>query len=242
MEIGMGTGVGPGVGTALGGEFQLLPDTEPISILPSSLIDQEDEDVQIISNPPHSRRVYMVVNDEVGNSAAPASMAHIKRKKVEAGGSARGSSSRVLPSRLRQGGSSRGHEAVEEEEEPDDEEEGNDDEDGEDGEVELPIVEAQGGSKEAPQSETQPSAVEDEDDDSLYDPTRYLKADIIELRDVAFRGDTKEARLIKGHLLGFPEGMESSIGQINKSVLFALRPPSKECKDEVQEEDEETNL
>ena len=84
--------------------------------------------------------------------------------------------------------------------------------------------------------------MEEEDDDSLYNPTRYLKSDIIELHDVAFRGETKEAKLIKGHLLGCLKGTEPTLEQINEFALFALQPPSKEYKDEAQEEDEETDL
>ena len=53
---------------------------------------------------------------------------------------------------------------------------------------------------------------------------------------------TEEARLIKGHLLGCPKGTEPTIEQINKSALFTLRPPSKEYKDEAQEEEEEIDL
>ena len=182
----------------------------------------------------------MVIDDDVDNSAPPTLAAQVKREKVEVAGPAQGSSrGATLPPHLRRGGSSRNHEA---EEELDEEEDGNDEEDGEGGEEEPPATEAQKESQEAPQSGTQPPEVEEEDDDSLYDPTRYLKSDIIELRDVAFRGETKEARLIKGHLLGCPKSTEPTIEQINESALFALQPPSKEYKDEAQEEDEETDL
>ena len=146
----------------------------------------------------------------------------------------------TLPPHLRRGGSSRNRET--EEGGPDEEGDGNDEEDGKEGEEEPPATEAQKESQEAPQSGTQPPEVEEEYDESLYDPTRYLKSDIIKLRDVAFRGETKEARLIKGHLLGCPKGTEPTIEQINESALFTLRPPSKEYKDEAQDEDEEIDL
>ena len=239
--IGPGARVGSGTSTALGGGFQLPPATEPFSILPSSLIDQEDEDVQILTDPPHSHRVYMVVGNDVGNPAPPVLVAQVKSEKVEVAEPAQGSSrGATLPPHLRRGGSSRNREA--EEGGPDEEGDGNDEEDGKGGEEEPPATEAQKESQEAPQSGTRPPEVEEEYDDSLYDPTGYLKSDIIELRDVAFRGETKEARLIKGHLLGCPKGTEPTIEQINESALFALRPPPKEYKEEAQEEDEETDL
>ena len=60
---------------------------------------------------------------------------------------------------------------------------------GKEGEEEPPATEAQKESQEVPQSGAQPPEVEEEDDESLYNPTGYLKADIIELCDVAFRGE-----------------------------------------------------
>ena len=184
----------------------------------------------------------MVVNDNDGQ-APPVSVAHIKRERIEVGGSAQGSSSRVLPSHPGHGGSSQDRRVQEGEmdEEDDEEEDDSEDKGGEDLHEEPTPVGAQGGSQEVPQEGTQPPVEEDEDDDDLYDPTGYHKADIIDLRDGAFRDDTEEARLIKGCLLGLPEGKEPSIEQINASALFAPRPPSKEYKDEVQDEDEETN-
>ena len=239
--IGPSARVGSGASTILGGGFRLPPATEPFSVLPSSLIDQEDDDIQVLTDPPSSQRVYVVVGDDVGKPAPPALVAQIKSEKMEAAEPVRGSSrGATLPPHLRRGGSSRNRET--EEGGPDEEEDDNDEEDGKEGEEEPPVTEAQKESQEVPQSRTQPPEVEEEDDESLYDPTGYLKSDIIELRDVAFRGETEEARLIKGHLLRCPKGTEPTIEQINKSALFTLRPPSKEYKDEAQEEDEEIDL
>ena len=171
----------------------------------------------------------------------PALVAQIKSEKMEAAEPVQGSShGATLPPHLRRGGSSRDRET--EEGGLDEEGDDNDEEDGKEGEEEPLVTEAQKESQEAPQSGTQPPKVEEEYDESLYNPTGYLKSDIIELRDVAFRGETEEARLIKGHLLGCPKGTEPTIEQINKSALFTLRPPSKEYKDEAQEEDEEIDL
>ena len=177
----------------------------------------------------------MIVGDDVGKPVPPELVAQIKSEKVEATEPTRGSShGATLPPHLRRGGSSRNREA--EKVEPDD-----DEEDDKEGEEDPPVTEAQKESHETPQSGTQPPEVE-EYDESSYDPTGYLKSDIIELRDVAYRGETQEARLIKGRLLGCPEGTEPTIEQINESALFALRPPSKEYKDEAQDEDEEIDL
>ena len=222
--IGPSARVGSGTSTILGGRFRFPPATEPFSILPSSLIDQEDDDIQVLTDPPHSQRVYMVVGDDVGKPVPPTLIAQVKSKKVEVAKPARGSScGATLPPHLRRGGSSRNHET--EEGGPDEEGDGNDEEDGKESEEEPPATEAQKESQEAPQSETRPPEVEEEYDESLYDPTGYLKSDIIELHDVTFRGETKEARLIKGQLLGCPKGTEPTIEQINESALFALRPP-----------------
>ena len=141
--------------------------------------------------PPPSRRVYMVVEDEADKLVPSMSEALIKREKAEVSGLARGGSSRVLPSRLGQGGDSQGQGTQEEEEDSDDEEidEGGD---REDGGTEPPTVEAQGESQEEPRDKPQLPTI-DEEDDSLYDPSRYRKSDIIELHDIAFRGDTKES-------------------------------------------------
>ena len=50
----------------------------------------------------------------------------------------------------------------------------------------------------------------------------YLKSDIIELHDVAFRGDTEEARLIKGlNSLGVPRALSP---QLSKSMNLLFSP------------------
>ena len=107
VELGEGAKVGSGTSTAPGVGFQLPPATEPFSILPLSLIDQEDKNIQVLTNLPHSQRVYMVVDDDVDNSAPPALAAQVKREKVEVAEPARGSScGATLPPHLNQGGSS----------------------------------------------------------------------------------------------------------------------------------------
>ena len=82
--IGPSARVGSGTSTILGGRFRLPPATEPFSILPSSLIDQEDNDIQVLTDPPHSQRVCMVVGDNVGKPAPPTLVAQVKSEKVEA--------------------------------------------------------------------------------------------------------------------------------------------------------------
>ena len=95
--IGPSARVGLGASTILGGSFRPPPATEPFSVLPSSLIDQEDDDIQVLTDPPSSQRVYVVVGDDVGKPAPPALVAQIKSEKVEAAEPVRGSSRRGHP-------------------------------------------------------------------------------------------------------------------------------------------------
>ena len=72
----------------------------------------------------------------------------------------------------------------------------------------------------------------------IHDVTGYEKADIIRLRNTAFKGDMKYAKKVKGALLGLPTGSIPTLQQINLSELFALRAPQK-GKSENDDEDEE---
>ena len=72
----------------------------------------------------------------------------------------------------------------------------------------------------------------------IHDITGYEKADIIKLRNMAFKGDMKYAKKVKGVLLGLPSGSIPMIQQINSSELFALRAPQK-GKSENDDDDEE---
>ena len=147
--IGPGARVGPGMSTATGGGIQLPPTTEPFSILPSLLISQEDEDIQILTDLPNAQRVYMVVGDDDDDPPPPALVTHVKREKTEATNPARGSScGATLPAHLRRGGSSRTREV--EEEDPDNEEDDKDDEEGEGDGAEPPTPGASKESQEAP--------------------------------------------------------------------------------------------
>ena len=61
----------------------------------------------------------------------------------------------------------------------------------------------------------------------IHDITGYEKADIIKLRNMAFKGDVKYAKKVKGVLLGLSSSSIPTIQQINSSELFALRAPQK---------------
>ena len=75
-------------------------------------------------------------------------------------------------------------------------------------------------------------------DPEIHDVTGYEKADIIRLRNTAFKGNVKYAKKVKGALLGLPSGSIPTLQQINSSELFALRAPQK-GKSENDDEDEE---
>ena len=142
--IGPGIGVGSGPSTTLGGESQIRPTIEAYDILPSSLVDQEDDEVQILPDQPSSQRVYMIVGDDVGKSVPPSLVTHIKSEKTEANEPTQ--SSRVtLPPHLQRGGSSRAREVEEdgEPEEEDDDEDDEEEEDGKEGEEKPPSTEVQ---------------------------------------------------------------------------------------------------
>ena len=64
-------------------------------------------------------------------------------------------------------------------------------------------------------------------DPEIHDITNYEKVDIIRLRNMAFKGDVKYAKKVKGVLLGLPTGSIPMIRQINSSELFALCAPQK---------------
>ena len=64
-------------------------------------------------------------------------------------------------------------------------------------------------------------------DPEIHDITGYEKADIIRLRNMAFKGDMKYAKKVKGALLGLPSGSIPTIQQINSSELFALCAPQR---------------
>ena len=72
----------------------------------------------------------------------------------------------------------------------------------------------------------------------IHDVTGYEKADIIRLRNTAFKGDVKYAKKVKGALLGIPTGSIPTLQQINSSELFALHAPQK-GKSENDDDDEE---
>ena len=61
----------------------------------------------------------------------------------------------------------------------------------------------------------------------IHDITGYEKADIMKLRNTAFKGDAKYVKKVKGVLLGLPFHSIPTIQQINSSELFALRAPQK---------------
>ena len=60
----------------------------------------------------------------------------------------------------------------------------------------------------------------------IHDITSYEKADIMELRNSAFKGNASYAKRVKGTLLGLPPGSMPSSQQINSSELFALCAPT----------------
>ena len=66
----------------------------------------------------------------------------------------------------------------------------------------------------------------------------FEKADIIRLRNTAFKGNMKYVKKVKGVLLGLPSGSISTIQQINSSELFTLCAPQK-GKSENDDDDEE---
>ena len=72
----------------------------------------------------------------------------------------------------------------------------------------------------------------------IHDITGYEKADIIKLQNMAFKGNMKYAKKVKGVLLGLPSGSIPTIQQINSSELFALHAPQ-EGKSENDDDDEE---
>ena len=72
----------------------------------------------------------------------------------------------------------------------------------------------------------------------IHDITGYEKVDIIKLQNMAFKGDVKYAKKVKGVLLGLPSGSIPTIQQINSSELFALRAPQK-GKSENDDDNEE---
>ena len=75
-------------------------------------------------------------------------------------------------------------------------------------------------------------------DPEIHDITGYEKADIIRLRNSAFKDDMKYGKKVKGVLLGLPSGSIPTIQQINSSELFTLRAPQK-GKSENDDDDEE---
>ena len=75
-------------------------------------------------------------------------------------------------------------------------------------------------------------------DPEIHDITGYEKADIIKLRNTAFNGNAKYAKMIKGTLLNLPPSSLPSIQQINFSELFALRAPVPQ-KDKSGNDDED---
>ena len=75
-------------------------------------------------------------------------------------------------------------------------------------------------------------------DEAIHDITGYEKADIIKLRNKAFKGDALYAKNIKGILLNLPPDSMPSLEQINSSELFALCVPQKN-KSENDDDDEE---
>ena len=56
----------------------------------------------------------------------------------------------------------------------------------------------------------------------IHDITGYEKADILKLRNMAFKDDVKYAKKVKAVLLGLPSGSIPMIQQINSSELFTL--------------------
>ena len=62
-------------------------------------------------------------------------------------------------------------------------------------------------------------------DPAIYDVTSYEKADIIKLRNDAFRGDVKYAKKVRAALIGLPFVQIPTIWQINSSELFTLHAP-----------------
>ena len=72
----------------------------------------------------------------------------------------------------------------------------------------------------------------------IHDITGYEKADIIRLRNSAFKGDAKYGKKVKGVLLGLPSGSIPTIQQINSSELFTLHALQK-GKLENDDDDEE---
>ena len=72
----------------------------------------------------------------------------------------------------------------------------------------------------------------------IHDITGYEKADIIKLRNAAFKGNAKYAKKRKGVLLGLPSSSIPTIQQINSSELFAFRAPQR-GKSENHDDDKE---
>ena len=177
----------------------------------------EDDDVEIMSPPPPKRTVYMVVEDGEDKNPPLPPASFVKQEGLKRTGVSikpqGGRGGTALPS---QPPENQGGQGDNTEEEPDEEE---DDDDG-----------AEKGAANPQSTEGQPQ--EEEDDDELYDPSDYLKSDIIELQDTAFKNENLEARKLRGQLLGLPDGEEPTLEQINSLALFALRAPLRECKDD----------
>ena len=75
-------------------------------------------------------------------------------------------------------------------------------------------------------------------DPAIHDITGYEKADIIKLRNKAFKGDVRYTKKVKGSLIGLPFGQIPIIRQINSTELFTLYAPLV-GKSENNDEDKE---
>ena len=91
-----------------------------------------------------------------------------------------------------------------------------------------------------------PKEEEDEDDEAeeaegKYDPSGFQISDLLNLHWGLFEQDHADVKLVRGSLLGLPEGQGPTREQVDESELFALCPPGGQGEErEGEDEDSET--